>query len=162
MPHTARKSPKSRQNRRHIEGGDGWIHVVRGPVQKTNNWETLTPDNADEPSMGGKPTAIKDGLTLDKAQKLYAGIARKWKETACWHELERVFRQQVLKLETLHITTCICLGLGSLTSDNTRGRPETCMYQLAALNSMLGLLGASLEALLVAHFLTLRRPEAYY
>ena len=147
MPHTTRKSPKTRQNRRHIEADDGWTHVVRGPAQKTHKWETLGPETADEPCVGGKPTVIKNGLTLDKAQKLYAGIARKWKETACWQELERVLRQQVLKLESLHITTCICLGLGSLTSDSTHGRPETCMYQLAALESMLDLLGSSLEAL---------------
>ena len=150
MPHTTRKSVKTRQNRRHVEDGNGWTYVVRGPVQKSCNGEIVGPDNTGGHSLREPPIGTKNRLALDKAQKLYAGITRKWKETACWQELERTFQQQVLGLESLQITTCICLGLGSLTSEKLYARPQTSMYQLAALESMLELLGISFEALSVS------------
>lgn len=88
-------------------------------------------------------------------------IAARWKKTAMYAHLGRYFEQHILKLDHLCITSCICVGLGNLTT--YFGRPDTCLSQLAALETMLEILGTfSPCPYIMNRTLTITRPKTYH
>ena len=135
MPHSSRKNGKAHDRRRNVQGVDGWTHVKRGPPARSASLDSST-DGARDLHQP------RPGLTLGQIQEHSVRIAEKWKDTAMFEKVQRVFEEHILKLENIRITSCVCLGLGNLTTDI--GRPDICLIQLAALESMLELLSMSL------------------
>ncbi|MCJ1248075.1 hypothetical protein MMC30_005290 [Trapelia coarctata] len=125
MPHTSHKKGNAQDKQRTVAGADGWTHVVRGPPSRT-----LTVD---------RYRTVIAGLTPEKLEEHSAEVAKKWKATAMYEHLERFFEQKILNEQNLRITSCVCIGLGSFSTEF--GRPDRCLTQLAALESMLELLG---------------------
>ena len=72
-------------------------------------------------------------------QEHIAKIAKKWKASEMYKAVKNAFEQQLLKADNLRITSCICIGLGTMTAEFI-GRADTSLSQLAALESMLELL----------------------
>jgi len=158
MPHTSHKKGKSQDKRRNVPGEDGWTHVARGPPAGFPN-----PNSTDE---NRKRTFDVDeprrGLTVENMQEHDVQIVARWEKTAMYAHLVRYFEHHILKLDHLRITSCVCVGLGNLTT--YFGRPDTCLTQLAALETMLNILGnfSPVPILGMNRTLTITRPKTYH
>lgn len=126
---TRRKKLPPQHKTQQVTDSSGWTHVVKGPPG------IIDPRSTKIRLEDGKSTESKYTLEtyLDRFQKHYAPI---WKESNCFKSLSRTFEQTILLLDNTTITQCICLGLGSMTAGS-----ESSSYELAALTSMLEILG---------------------
>ena len=79
-------------------------------------------------------------LNLDNLVNKYRGYVYQWKKSTCYSNTVAMFDNELLKLEDLQITSCVCTGLGSLTRFNAVS-PAASLWQLAALETILALLG---------------------
>ena len=138
MPHTSHKNRVLRYDkRRHVEANDGWTHVIKGPAQ--NDFHRL----AESMPQGLRPTEIPRGLTLDHWKTRFRRVQEDWYESSCCRDVKSFFQETLLKLDSLKITSCVCLGLGSFTASRhpyCPGSPRSSQYQLAALEMWLDLL----------------------
>ena len=82
------------------------------------------------------PTDIPKGLTLAKVQETYQKYLRQWTESLCCSQLRQLLKREVLSLEHVHVTQCVCLGLGSCTGA-VGGYAEHAWWQLCALRTLL-------------------------
>ena len=129
---TRRKKPPPQRKLQQITDSSGWTHVVKGPPGIISPRTTgLRLDN-------GKSLETKFTLEtyLDRFRNHYDPI---WRESSCFKSLSRLFEQEILPAEN-RITQCICLGLGSMTAGS-----ESSSYQLAALISILEILGTDAQ-----------------
>lgn len=106
----------------------GWTHVVKGIK---GNKPHVNP-------MELKPTEIPNGMTIPKLLDRFYQCQEAWTASDCWVKLKRIVENRILPAKGVQITRCVCLGLGSLSGV---GRRETSLYQLAALLSVLDILG---------------------
>ncbi|MCJ1383938.1 hypothetical protein MMC17_007052 [Xylographa soralifera] len=144
MPHTTRSKGRSVQKSRYIEDEDGWIHVTRGPNHRDFGQQVLPP-GLTRPCLQGTEdgedkiarTTVRRGLTEEKVEHLIATTARKWTHSTSCADVKHVFEGQLLKLGNLEISSCVCLALGSFTTDDFHGRPGASIHQLLALEAML-------------------------
>ncbi|MCJ1258075.1 hypothetical protein MMC24_005905 [Lignoscripta atroalba] len=138
MPHTSHKKHRvPPAKRREITDLHGWTHVTRSPNSNSNKCLTR-PDVL-------QPTTIPSGLTLENVEARYQEYSRRWKASTCWSDMERFFRQTILASDSLTITSCVCLGLGSFTGSHVSSSlqssgTDASMYELVALKTMLDLL----------------------
>ncbi|MCJ1286101.1 hypothetical protein MMC26_005444 [Xylographa opegraphella] len=147
MPHTARKKNRSIQKHRNIEGDDGWTHVTRG--SNHHDFRHTHPPGLVMPSLHGTEedeeripkSIVRRGLTEDKMKQLLATTARRWTDSTSSTDIKAVFTRQLSKHGNLDISSCVCLALGSFTTDDFHGRPGASMHQLLALEAMLQFLG---------------------
>jgi len=130
MPHTSHKKGNAQDKQRNVPGEDGWTHVVRGPPSRTLTRNDSTKGGYVDPYRAPSP-----GLTLERLQERSAKIAEQWKDTAMYEHLEKFFEREILNEKNLRVTSCVCIGLGNFST--ALGRPDTCLSQLAALESML-------------------------
>lgn len=86
-----------------------------------------------------QPTEVEEGLTLEKVVEIHDKCLRRWRESDCLTNLERILKKEVLTSKNLLITRCVCLGLGSLTK--LFGDRSKSWYELATLISVLEILG---------------------
>ena len=122
-----RHKKQPQQKRQQITDESGWTHVTRGP-KKAIDSQHLTPL---------RPEKIPPGLTLDKfSEKFQKNYSGHWQASSCCKDLCRIFEQQILPLEYIIITNCVCLGLGSMTTGL-----DSSSYEMAALIFMLEILG---------------------
>ncbi|CAD6566903.1 MAG: hypothetical protein ASARMPRED_000191 [Alectoria sarmentosa] len=126
---TRRKKPPPQRKLQQISDSSGWTHVIKGPRGITSLQATGIRLEY------GKSTQTKYTLEtyLDRLRKHYAPI---WRESICFKSLSRMFEQDILPAQNVAVTQCICLGLGSMTTGS-----ESSSYELAALISILGILG---------------------
>ena len=138
MPHTSHKNRLSRNDkRRNVEADDGWTHVIKGPAHKDFH------RFAGSMPQGLRPTTIPPGLTLDHWKTRFRRVQEDFYESSCGRDAKSFFLETLLRLDTLKITSCICLGLGSFTASRhpyCPGSPRNSQYQLAALVMWLDLL----------------------
>ena len=149
MPHTSHKKHRvPPAKRREITDLHGWTHVTRSPNSNSNKCLTR-PDVL-------QPTTIPSGLTLENVEARYQEYSRRWKASTCWSDMERFFRQTILASDSLTITSCVCLGLGSFTGSHVSSSlqssgTDASMYELVALKTMLDLLRGALVACFLAN-----------
>ena len=126
---TRRKKPPPRKTQQ-VTDSAGWTHVVRGPPC------ALDPQTAARASLAHR-TPPASRYTLDTyLHRFRTHHAPAWRASDCFRRLSRTIERDVLPAAHIAITRCVCLGLGSLTAG-----PETPSYELAALISILDLLG---------------------
>lgn len=134
-----KKPPPQHSKRRQITDSAGWTHVIKGPPG-TIHHPTSTASHLE---LGGKPTT-ETGYTLetylDRFRNHYVPI---WKGSPCFENLSRILEREMLPSSAAQkndvvVTRCVCLGLGSMTAGS-----ESSSYELAALMSMLEILGRS-------------------
>lgn len=155
MPHTARKTRPALGKRRYLQDEGGWTHVAKGPSHRNFNFQALLPRILKNTSDGSLDedricrTAVGKGLSLDKVQQSFARMARKWKESMFYPEIKNAFEGSILKLESLQVTSCVCLALGSFATDDFHGRPGSSEFQLVALETMLHILRAGFRVVAI-------------
>ena len=140
MPHTSHKRHRTPQKRRQIVDDDGWTHVTNGPTQTDFDLRVVLPVMCQQEEY---QSTAKKGLTLDKVKTFANQVAQKWEATKTCKDIEKILVETVLHLDSLKVDSCVCLALGSFTSDVFQGRPIISMYQLAALESMLRVLSTA-------------------
>ena len=82
------------------------------------------------------------GISLDKLRNKHKNLTKQWRGSAEYRELV-VFLKSILDDGSLHITTCLCLCLGTLSGPSWTSRYDSCsaaMSQLVALESMVEIL----------------------
>lgn len=126
-----RRKKRPQRKLQQVTDSSGWTHVVKGP-----------PGTIDARTAGIRLEHEKSAETkytlktyLARFRKHYAPT---WQESSCSQSLSRLLEQEILPAEHIEITQCICLGLGSMTAGS-----ESSSFELAALISMLELLGTS-------------------
>ena len=134
MPHTSRKKQQGPQKRHEITDGSGWTHITRGTTNQKHRQEFTAWSPGSEEL---KPAGIPPGLRLRDVTKSFDRYTTLWKDSLCLNDLQNVLTDNVLASYS-EITSCVCLGLGSFTGGD---RTETSFFQLAALNSILEILG---------------------
>lgn len=108
---------------------NGWTHVrSKRPQLLAKREERI-----------GKAAQDK-ALNLEKVLNKYRGYVHHWEKSTCYSDTVAIFDNELLKLEDLQITSCLCTGLGSLTRWHD-GSPAASFWQVAALETILGLLG---------------------
>ena len=131
---TRRKKPPPQSKLQHITDASGWTHVIKGAPG------IVDPRTTNIRLQYGKATETKYTLEtyLDRFRDHYTPT---WRESYCFQSLARIFEQDILPAENILISQCICLGLGSMTAGS-----ESSSYELAALLSMLEILGTNPQA----------------
>ena len=124
QPRSKKPLPKRRIE---ITDSSGWTHVVNGRrnALKTNR-------------LGSQPNALQilDKIPLEQLVADHARCVELWKESACWKKVVNMLQNNVLSTQQIRLTSCVCLGLGSLSTGK-----QSSKHELAALVSMLRLLG---------------------
>ena len=127
---TRKKKPPLQSKRHAVTDDSGWTHITKGPKSTINTQYTKR--------LLQQQKIRRESLSLeaysDKFEKYYTP---KWRESSCFRSLESILEQDVLSANnTITITRCVCLGLGSPTAG-----VEVSSWELAALISMLEILG---------------------
>lgn len=141
MPHTSRKKKNQQEKRRQIEGSDGWTHVFKAPKRTDFRLELELFKDA------YNPTDVPTGMTLTKLQDQVADYADRWRQSPCGKDTGEILQSTVLKLESLNVTNCVCLGLGSFTASRVSGARfhENSLCQLAAFETWIEILSTGLQ-----------------
>ena len=131
MPHTSRKKRSGQEKRLQITDDHGWTHVSKGSHK--SNYQPQYSFGDEKLS----PTAIPPGLTIRDVSTSFDRYLKLWTRSSCLKKLQDGFRDTILA-SNIEITSCVCLGLGSLTGGKL---PETSFFELAALVTILEFLG---------------------
>ena len=86
-------------------------------------------------------------MTLEKLSEKYETMKRAWEASDNHHTLLRAFENTVLKQKNLHITACMCLGLGPMNCGGLHRSQDGCnksMSQLIRFESWISLLSEPL------------------
>ena len=119
-----KQQPKKRAQ---ITDASGWTHVV-------NVHQSIV--NANKLSSHYQTLPIIDTIPLDQVAKNHTQCLEYWEKSECWKTLAGLLKEIFVSSKHLRLTTCVCLGLGSLSA----GR-DSSKHELAALISILDLLG---------------------
>lgn len=112
----------------------GWTHITKGTTkQRYRQKPTVWSSSSDEL----KPTDIPRSLTLHEVTDSFDRCTKIWKASSSLKNLRTLIKDDVLT-SNIEITNCVCLGLGSFTGGD---RTETSFYELAAMVSILEILG---------------------
>lgn len=126
---TSKKPAKELLPKKSVKVTDdsGWTQVIRGrgKAQKAQ---------ASHPKFNG--LQMPDKISLQELSKKHAGYVDSWKQSECWQNLLKILQENVLSNPRIRLTSCTCLGLGSLSAGK-----ESSKHQMAALVSILQLLG---------------------
>lgn len=138
MPHTSRKKHQGPRKRLEVTDDSGWTHVTKGTLKQKHALQYAPSFTCHE---NLSPTAIPRGLNVQDVSTSFEKHTRIWKESSCFQTLRAIFSNSILA-SNIRIKNCVCLGLGSFTG----GRfPETSFFELAALVSILDILGEKHE-----------------
>ena len=138
MPHTSRKKLGGPRKRLEVTDESGWTHVTKGTLKQKHALQ-YAPSSTGHENLS--PTAIPRGLTIHDVSASFEKHMRIWKDSSCLQKLRAIFQNSVLA-SNIKITNCVCLGLGSFTGGKF---PETSFFELAALASILEILGEKHE-----------------
>lgn len=125
---TVKDHPQTVAPNKRVEVTDssGWTHVLHGRrnVRKTcklsSQLDTLR---------------LSDKIPLEQVVKDHARCVDLWKGSECWKNLATLLHRDVLSPQQRRLTSCVCLGLGSLSAGKASSK-----YEMAALVSILHLL----------------------
>ena len=131
MTRRKQKKPKEQQKRLQKIDASGWTHIIKGSRGQNHQRHISLLEN-------GKPTEAPENVTIDKVSEKFHRYCQMWKDSHSSKELQLILADNVLTSEKVNLTRCVCLGLGSLTSEDGR---EASMYELAFLHSTLEILG---------------------
>lgn len=131
MPHTSRKKKPGQEKRLQITDDHGWTHVTKG-VNRSRYQRQYS--SSDEKLF---PTTIPRGLTIRDVKASFNRYLKIWIDSSCSKKLQDGIKETILT-SGIEITSCVCLGLGSLTGGKF---PETSFFELAALVTILEFLG---------------------
>ena len=131
MPHTSRKKQPGQSKRLQITDDHGWTHI-----SKATHRSKIQPQYSfsDEKLS---PTTIPRGLTIRDVNTSFNRYLKIWMNSSCLKKLQDAIKDTILT-SNIKITSCVCLGLGSLTGGKL---PETSFFELAALVTILEFLG---------------------
>ena len=92
-----------------------------------------------------EPAAPRKGASLDTLETRHRQYTKKWRGSIDYRKFQVFFQDVILKVESLQVTSCMCLCLGSLTWDThcrdcDRQGP---MAQLVAFESWIEMLSKS-------------------
>ncbi|KAL8795455.1 MAG: hypothetical protein Q9195_002044 [Heterodermia aff. obscurata] len=132
MPHTSRKKKPGQSKRLQITDDHGWTHISKATDRSKYQLQYSFSDEK------LSPTAIPRGLTIRDVNTSFSRTLKIWKDSSCLKKLQDGIKNTILTAD-IEITTCVCLGLGSLTGGKL---PETSLFELAALVTILESLGA--------------------
>ena len=92
---------------------------------------------------------VDENMTVEKLSEKHERMKKDWEASNHHRTLVELFENTVLKQESLNITTCMCLGLGSMNSADQRHRDQVgcdrSMEQLICFESWISLLGEPLR-----------------
>lgn len=113
---------------------EGWTHILQGDVEM---------ERTHGESMGLAKAA--DGLTLEQIIKDYQVYVNRFKKSRHHAELTAIFENTILELDKLQVSSIICTGLGTFSGAHPYcdPNPAVSLYQLAALETMLEILGTT-------------------
>ena len=127
MPHTSRKKRPGQKKRIQTTDDQGWTHVSKG----TNRSKYQRRYSFSDEKLS--PTAIPRGLTIQDVNISFNRCLKIWINSLCLKKLQDSIKDTILASD-IEITSCVCLGLGSLTGGKF---PETGFFELAALVTIL-------------------------
>lgn len=84
-----------------------------------------------------KPKDIDPALTVERLHNMLKRFTREWEESECCGKVKTMLEQQAMKSENVHITSCVCLGLGSVAGIDAA---KASWYELVALMTILDIL----------------------
>ena len=131
MPHTSRKKKPGQEKRLQITDDHGWTHVTKG-THRSRHQRQYSP--SDETLS---PTTIPRGLTIRDVNTSFNRYLKIWIDSPCSQKLQDGLKDSILASDNIELTSCVCLGLGSLTGGKF---PETSFFELAALVTILEVL----------------------
>ncbi len=137
MSRKKHKKQSEQQKRLRVTDASGWTHIIKG--SRGQNHQRYTNLHED-----GKSTEAPRDLTVDKVLERFQKYCQNWKESVSFKDFQLILEEDVLASEKCKITRCVCLGLGSFTSEDGR---EASMYELAFLSTTLEILGSSVSLL---------------
>lgn len=144
MTRKKHKKQYEQQKRLQVTDASGWTHIIKGARCQNHQRYTSLLEN-------DKSTEASKDLTFEKVLGKFHQYCQNWKESDSFKEFCAILDEDVLPSEKLKNTRCVCLGLGSLTSEDGRAAS---MYELAFLSTTLEILGSS-DTLLATLFLHL-------
>ncbi len=133
MSRKKHKKRNEQQKRLQVTDASGWTRIIRG--SRGQNHQSHISLHANE-----KLTEAPKDLTMDKVLEKFNKYCQKWKESTCFNDFQLILENDILASEQVNVTQCVCLGLGSLTSEDGR---DASMYELAFLFTTLETLGPS-------------------
>ena len=144
---TRKKKPPPQSKRHAVTDNSGWTQITKGPKSTNDTQHTKR--------LLQQEKIRRESLSLeaysDRFEKYYTP---KWRESSCFRNLESILEQDVLSANnTVTITRCVCLGLGSPTAG-----VEVSSWELAALISILEILGITAN-LKISSFATADHPS---
>lgn len=123
--------------RMQVTDTSGWTHVIRGSkAQKKQSYI--------KPMAHLKPQEVDANMTLDRAYIQLKGFACDWEKSECSKTMLKIVEEDVLLSDKVNISSCVCLGLGSLTGVN---RSKSSWYELVTLIWILETLGMYIPTL---------------
>lgn len=130
---SSKKDKKSnpQPKRIHVTDPSGWTHIIKGSKSQRNQLQI-------KPMAHLKPKEIDPAQTVERLHKSLGRFTQEWEESECFGNVRTMLEQQVMKSENVNITSCVCLGLGSLAGIDG---PKAAWHELAALISILDILG---------------------
>lgn len=119
-----KQSPRKRLE---VTDGSGWTHVVKGRASVLDASILTSPFQVLQRA---------DKIPLELVAENHARCLDLWKASDCWNLVADFLENTILSSRDTCLTSCVCLGLGSLS-----GGRQSSRYELAALVSILQLLG---------------------
>lgn len=121
------KKPNPQPKRIQVTDTSGWTHIIKGSKSQRNQLHI-------QPMAHLQPKEMDPELTAERLDELLRRFTREWEESDCWGKILTMLEEQFMKSENVNITSCVCLGLGSLAGiDGARAS----WYELVALISIL-------------------------
>lgn len=137
MSRKKHKKHSEQQKRFRVTDASGWTHIIKG--SRGQNHLRYTNLHVD-----GKPSEPPKDLTVDKVLEKFQKYSQNWKDSVSFEDFQLILEEDVLASEKCKITQCVCLGLGSFTSEDGR---EASMHELAFLSTTLETLGSFISLL---------------
>lgn len=132
---TTTKPPYSKSilpKRIQVKDTSGWTHIIRG--SKAQRKQSYI-----KPMSHLKPREVDANMkTVEQASMRLKGYACDWEKSECREKLQKIMEEDVLMSDNVNISSCVCLGLGSLTGVNGS---KSSWYELVTLIWILEILG---------------------
>lgn len=130
MPPKKQKKPNPQPKRIQVTDSSGWTHITKGSKSQRN--QLLI-----KPVAHLKPKEVDPALTVERLNERLGRFTREWEESECFGKIKIMLEQQAMKSDSVNITSCVCLGLGSLAGIDG---PKASWYELVALIAILDIL----------------------
>ena len=117
---------------RFIKDDHGWYHLLK------DGREIGSPHFVTCAQIVPLPDA-----TLESVVQIYEERLAQWTASSAVVDTISFFRDTVLQVQGLKLTSCICVGIGTFASDRSRFRGDNSLDQLAAFETLLGIIRKS-------------------